>query len=106
MKPDHDNTVEISARVLLVQEPGKNLLVMAGPIICRRHLRAPAVASPRMPGLLESLAQRGLNESDIDSVVLTHVHAHLSDDMSERVREGDMPRLLFPRARYLCGERH
>jgi len=106
MKPDHDNRVEISTRVLLVQEQGKNILVMAGADNLLAPLARTCRCQPRIPGLLESLAQRGLNESDIDSVVLTHVHAHLSDDMSERVREGDMPRLLFPRARYLCGERH
>lgn len=106
MAPDLDNTVEISARVLLVQELGKNILVMAGadnllaspPRTCR--------CQPRMPGLLDSLAQRGLDENDIDAVVLTHVQAHLSDEMSERVKEGEMPRLLFPRARYICGESH
>ncbi|MVW88408.1 MBL fold metallo-hydrolase [Pseudomonas sp. PB101] len=106
MKPAHDNTVEISARVLLVQEQGKNILVMAGAENLLAPLARNCGCQPQTPGLLESLARRGLKEGDIDSVVLTHVHAHLSRDMSERVREGDMPRLLFPRARYVCGERH
>lgn len=106
MRPDHDNRVEIAARVLLVREQGKNILVMAGadsllapsPRICRCH--------PRMPGLVESLAQHGLDENAIDVVVLTHLQAHLTREMSELIRDGEMPRLLFPRARYLCGGRH
>ncbi|MFY0727315.1 MBL fold metallo-hydrolase [Pseudomonas sp. NFX15] len=104
--PDLDNTVEIAARVLLVQEQGKNILVMAGadsllaspPRTCR--------CQPRVPGLLDSLALRALDENDIDVVVLTHVQAPLCDEMSERIREGEMPRLLFPRARFICGESH
>jgi len=106
MKPDHNNTVELGARVLLVQEPGKNVLVMAGadsllvppPRTCR--------CQPRMPGLLECLAQRGLSENDIDAVVMTHVQARLCREISELIKDGEMPRLLFPRARYVCGESH
>jgi len=106
MKPDHDNTVEVSARVLLVQEQGKNILVMAGADNLLAPLARKCGCQPRPAGLLESLARRGLNEDDIDTVVLTHVHAQLCKETSERVRDGDMPRLLFPRARYVCGERH
>jgi len=106
MKPDHNNTVEMSARVLLVQEQGKNILVMAGADNLLAPLARKCGCQPRPAGLLESLARRGLNEDDIDTVVLTHVHAQLCKETSERVRDGDMPRLLFPRARYVCGERH
>ena len=106
MKPDHDNTVEVSARVLLVQEQGKNILVMAGADNLLAPLARTCRCQPRPAGLLESLARRGLNEGDIDTVVLTHVHAQLCEETSERVKDGDMPRLLFPRARYVCGERH
>lgn len=106
MTPDHDNSVEIGERVLLVQQAGKNTLVMAGadnllaspPRSCR--------CQPRMPGLLESLAQRGMDENAIDSVVLTHMQTHLSPEMNERISEGEMPRLLFPRAQYFCGVNH
>jgi glyoxylase-like metal-dependent hydrolase (beta-lactamase superfamily II) len=106
MKPDHDNTVEICARVLLVQQQGKNILVMSG----ADNLLAPPARTcrcqPRTAGLLESLAQRSLAEDDIDAVVMTHVQAHLSREISELIGEGEMPRLLFPRARYICGESH
>ena len=106
MTPDHDNSVEICARVLLVQQPGRNILVMAGadnllaspPRSCR--------CQPRTRGLLDSLEQRGLDEKDIDSVVLTHVQTHLSQEMNERISEGEMPRLLFAQAQYFCGASH
>ncbi|WP_338586513.1 MBL fold metallo-hydrolase [Pseudomonas sp. MAG733B] len=106
MKPDLDNQVDIASRALLVQQPGMNILVLSGadallappPRTCR--------CQPRVMGLLDNLAQHGLCEDDIDAVVLTHLHAPLSEELLERVREGEMPRLLFPKARYLTGERH
>ena len=106
MRPDHDNLVEIAARTMLVQEQGKNTLVMAGAdgLLASGHRNCRC--HPREPGLLESLAQHGLDENAVDAVVLTHLQAHLSSALSELIRDGDMPRLLFPRARYFCGERH
>ncbi|MNQ78920.1 Metallo-beta-lactamase superfamily protein [compost metagenome] len=98
--------MEIAARVLLVQEPGRNILVMAGADALLAPPQRTCRCQPRVVGLLESLAQRGLDENAIDTVVLTHLHAQLSSEVSELVKEGEMPRLLFPRARYVCGERH
>jgi glyoxylase-like metal-dependent hydrolase (beta-lactamase superfamily II) len=106
IRPDHDNLVDLAARALLVQQPGKNILIVAGadallgpkPRTCR--------CQPRVPGLLESLAQHGLGEGDIHAVVLPHLHAQLSCEQAEQVRDGDMPRLLFANAHYIVGERH
>jgi glyoxylase-like metal-dependent hydrolase (beta-lactamase superfamily II) len=105
MRPDHDNLVEIAARTMLVQEQGRNILVMAGADGLLAPPHRDCRCRPRKPGLLDSLAQRGLDENAVDAVVLTHLQAHLSSEMSELIREGEMPRLLFPRARYFCGER-
>ncbi|MCY1278284.1 putative quorum-quenching lactonase YtnP [compost metagenome] len=104
--PDHNNQIDLASRGLLVQEDGRNILVLAGaeallappPRTCRCQRHA--------PGLLDSLAQHGLGEGDIHAVVLTHLHALLPDELAEALRDGDMPRLLFPAARYLAGERH
>jgi glyoxylase-like metal-dependent hydrolase (beta-lactamase superfamily II) len=106
MKPDQDNLVDIASRGLLVQQDGKNVLILAGvdallappPRTCR--------CQPQATGLLEDLAQLGVSEKDIDAVVLTHLHAQACGELRERVREGEMPRLLFPNARYITGERH
>ncbi|PPK35102.1 hypothetical protein CD175_30190 [Pseudomonas laurylsulfatiphila] len=106
IKPDQDNLVDLATRGLLVQQAGKNILIVAGaeallappPRTCR--------CQPRAPGLLDTLAKLGLGEGDIDAVVLPHLHAQLSTELAGLVREGEMPRLLFPNAHYIVGERH
>lgn len=103
--PDHDNRVEMVSRVLLVQQNGLNILVMAGtdallappPRTCR--------CQPIARNLLHGLARLGLGEEQIHVVVLSHLHAVLPHDVELAVREGNTPRLLFPMARYLTGRR-
>ena len=106
MKPDLDNKVEIASRALLVQQEGRNILVLAGTDALLAPIPRTCRCRPSVFGLLENLAQHGLCEDDIDAVLLTHLQAPLSDELNERVREGEMPRLLFRKARYLAGGRH
>jgi glyoxylase-like metal-dependent hydrolase (beta-lactamase superfamily II) len=106
MTPDLDNRVDLASRALLVQQEGKNILVLAGADALLAPIPRACRCQPSVSGLLESLAQHGLGEDDIDAVVLTHLHAPLSEELLERVREGEMPRLLFRKAHYLVGERH
>jgi glyoxylase-like metal-dependent hydrolase (beta-lactamase superfamily II) len=104
--PDQDNQIELASRALLVQENGRNTLVLAG----SESLLAPQQRSCRcqrhVPGLLDGLARLGLSEDDIDLVLLTHLHAWPSLAQSKAYDEGVMLRLLFPRAKYFTGERH
>ncbi|MDD2045981.1 MBL fold metallo-hydrolase [Pseudomonas putida] len=106
LSPDSDNQVEMASRVLLVQQDGVNILVMAG----AEALLAPLPASCRCQrptqGLLDSLAHLGVAEGQIHAVVLTHLHAMLAPDVRRAVSDGDCPRLLFPAARYLVGRQH
>ena len=106
LSPDSDNQVEMASRVLLVQQDGMNILVMAG----AEALLAPLPPSCRCqrpaPGLLDSLARLGVTEGQIHAVVLTHLHAMLAPDVRRAVNDGDCPRLLFPAARYLVGRQH
>ena len=106
MRPDHDNLVDLAARALLVQQQGRNILVVAGADALLPQAPRSCRCQPRTPGLLESLARQGLEESDIDAVVLPHLHAQLSPEQAEWIRDGEMPRLLFPKAHYIVGERH
>ncbi|UVJ46322.1 MBL fold metallo-hydrolase [Pseudomonas sp. LS1212] len=106
MKPDHDNLVDVAARAMLVQQEGRNILVLAGADALLAPPARTCRCQPRTAGLLESLAQRGLGEDDIHAVVLTHLHAHLSCELSQLISDGEMPRLLFPKAHYITGERH
>lgn len=105
-RPDHDNQVELVSRALLVQENGRNILVLAG----SESLLAPQPRSCRCQsqviGLLDGLARFGLSENDINLVLLTHLHAWPSPAQSQAFSEGATLRLLFPQARYFTGERH
>ncbi|MHC8380918.1 MBL fold metallo-hydrolase [Pseudomonas sp. LB3P14] len=104
--PDHDNRVELASRGLLVQQDGRNVLVLAG----ADALLAPAPRTcrcqPGSPGLLDSLGRYGLNEHDIHVVLLIHLHAQLPADLSAMIKDGETPRLLFPAARYITSKRH
>ncbi|WCM49140.1 MBL fold metallo-hydrolase [Pseudomonas sp. WJP1] len=106
IRPDHDNLVQLASRGLLVQQGDRNILVLAGASALLAPPRRACTCQKHVPGLLESLAQQGLTESDINTVVLSHLHAQLSPETRAAIDDGDTPRLLFPAARYITGERH
>ncbi|MGQ7819286.1 MBL fold metallo-hydrolase [Metapseudomonas furukawaii] len=106
VRPDHENQVDLPSRALLVQQEGRNILVLAGCDLLVAPLPRTCRCQRHPHGLLDGLASLGLDEGDIHAVVLTHLHAVLPEDVLSAAREGDLPRLLFPRARYLVGERH
>lgn len=56
--------------------------------------------------LLDELAKLGLTHEDIDVVVLSHLHFDHAGGLLAAYEEGAPPRLLFPRARFVVGERH
>ncbi|HEF4762077.1 TPA: MBL fold metallo-hydrolase [Pseudomonas putida] len=106
LTPDQDNLVDLASRGLLVQQAGRNILVLAGAAALLAPLRRTCSCQKQAPGLLDSLAQHGLTERDISAVVLTHLHAQLSPELCAAVADGETPRLLFPTAHYITGERH
>lgn len=105
-QPDHENQIELASRVLLVQEPGRNILVMAGSESLLAPLPRTCHCQSHAPGLLHNLAKLGLGENDIDVVILARLHAWPSPELSRMRDEGLVQRLLFPRARYLTGADH
>jgi glyoxylase-like metal-dependent hydrolase (beta-lactamase superfamily II) len=106
IRPDHNNQVYLPSRALLVQQEDQNILVLAGSDMLLAPLPRTCRCQQRLHGLLDSLAQLGLVEDDIHVVVMTHLHAILAPEVQTAALNGDMPRLLFTRARYLVGERH
>lgn len=54
--------------------------------------------------LLRSLKERGIEEKDIDAVVLSHLHFDHAGGLLCGYCEGKEKALLFPRAQYLVGE--
>lgn len=102
-EPDQDNQIALAARAVLVQEPGRNILILAGTEALLAPLPRTCRCQPQPKGLLGSLQALGLGEDDIHAVVLTHLQAQLPANLRNAMQEGDVPRLLFPAARLITG---
>lgn len=106
MPADEQNRIELGCRALLVQESSRNILIETG---------IGAFFSPELRGrfgvqeahhvLLDSLAAMGLNDADIDIVVLTHLHFDHAGGLLAAWEPDQPPRLLFPNARFVTGQR-
>ena len=104
---DEQNRIALSCRALLVQEKERNILIETG---------IGAFFSPQLKErygvvednhvLLDSLKDIGLSHTDIDVVVLTHLHFDHAGGLLSTWCEGEEPQLLFPNARFIIGERH
>jgi len=104
--PDEQNRIELGCRALLVREAGRTILVEGG---------VGAFFSPEMKErygiedarhvLLDKLGELGLSDSDIDVVILTHLHFDHAGGLLAAWKEGEDARLLFPSARFITGRR-
>ncbi len=106
MAPDEQNRIVLGCRALLVREGERNILVEAGigaffsPDLKERY----GVEESRHV-LLDKLAELRLSDADIDAVVLTHLHFDHAGGLLAPWAEGQAPRLLFPKARFITGRR-
>jgi glyoxylase-like metal-dependent hydrolase (beta-lactamase superfamily II) len=106
MTPDEQNRIDLGCRALLVQEEGRNILVETG---------IGAFFSPELKDrfgvqedrhvLLDSLAELGLSDADIDIVLLTHLHFDHAGGLLAAWEAGQPARLLFPHAQFVTGKR-
>ncbi len=106
--PDADNRIPLACRCLLVKDlDGKTVLFETGigaffePKLRERY----GVVEDRHV-LLESLAEAGVADADIDVVVLSHLHFDHAGGLLASWREGQAPQLLFPNARFVVGREH
>jgi len=105
--PDEHNRIPLACRALLIRhDDGRNLLLEAGigaffePKMRERY----GVVEARHV-LLDSLAGAGLSDEDIDVVVLSHLHFDHVGGLLAPFQEGQPPRLLFPKARFVVGRK-
>ena len=102
---DNRNRIDLACRCLLIEEPGRRVLLETGigaffePKLADRY-----GVQESEHVLLQSLAALGLTHQDIDVVVLSHLHFDHAGGLLSAYQEGLEPELLFPKARFVVGE--
>lgn len=96
---DRKNRVEAGLNCLLIRTGGKNVLVDTG-LGTKHRPKARSIFRMRAGKLVSSLAQIGLQPSDIDLVVLTHLHFDHAGGCTRFNRQNQLEP-VFPRATHL-----
>ena len=98
--PDRENRVTLALNCYLVRTPDATLLLDTGvgPDVGRRH--TDFYSFDRRPGLVESLAELGLEPDDVDVVVNSHLHFDHCGGNTLKKADGTWAP-AFPRARYV-----
>jgi glyoxylase-like metal-dependent hydrolase (beta-lactamase superfamily II) len=100
--PDEQGRIPLACRALVVDEGQRRLLFETGVgAFFPPHLRERYGVEESRHVLLDSLAARGWTDADIDVVVLSHLHFDHAGGLLAAHAEGESPRLLFPRARFV-----
>lgn len=105
MPPDAHNRIPLACRALLASPlAGKTVLFETGiGAFFEPKLRERYGVQEDRHVLLESLRAAGFEHTDIDVVVLSHLHFDHAGGLLAAWEEGRAPELLFPNARFLLG---
>lgn len=108
VKPDELNRIPLACRSFFIQIGSVKILLEAGigaffePVLAERY----GVQSPDRHLLLENLNQHNINPSEIDYVILSHLHFDHAGGLFPSHQEMSCGNrdLLFPNAKYIVGE--
>lgn len=105
--PDEYNRITLACRALFLQtDSGRNILFEAGVgAFFEPKLRERYGVVEREHILLQSLAKLGMSETDIDAVVLSHLHFDHAGGILSAYEEGPL-KLLFPNALFYTSKAH
>ncbi|MBA3957456.1 MAG: MBL fold metallo-hydrolase [Parachlamydiaceae bacterium] len=104
---DERNRIHLATRALLFQTGSKNILFEAGiGAFFEPKLKERYGVAENEHMLLQNLGNFGLQEKDINAVVLSHLHFDHAGGLLSAYTSERAPHLLFPNARYYVGKRH
>ncbi|HVY64637.1 MAG TPA: MBL fold metallo-hydrolase [Gammaproteobacteria bacterium] len=104
--PDGENRLEFACRCLLAQDlDGRTVLFETGiGAFFNPKLKARFGVLEEEHVLLRSLAARGVRHEDVDVVILSHLHFDHAGGLLAAYEDGQPPRLLFPKARFVVSK--
>lgn len=105
VKVDEQNRIDLACRALLIDGiDGKRVLFETGVgAFFEPKLRERYGIQEERHVLLDGLAAIGLDDADIDVVVLSHLHFDHAGGLLAPWDAGQPPRLLFPNATFVTG---
>lgn len=109
IQPDERGRIPLACRCLLLEVDDKKILCETGigcffePKLAERF----GVQEPETHKLLENLKTLGVSESDVDYVILSHLHFDHAGGLLASYQESQKSgsRLLFPKAQYVVGRK-
>ncbi len=104
--PDELNRIHLACRTLLLQtDSGRNILFETGIGTFFDPKMRERFGVEKEHLLLQNLALHGIQETDIDTIVLSHLHFDHAGGLLSPYDEGE-PQLLFPNAKIYLGKEH
>lgn len=103
--PDAQNRIPLACRALLIVEPsGRTVLLETGiGAFFAPKLRERFGVEQAEHVLLAELERAGVPHTQVDVVVLSHLHFDHAGGLLAPFAEGKSPELLFPKARFVVG---